>query len=321
MIVIGSNNIFTNYIKTLVNDKYGVRSGFAYYDSKTHYYLGRYLKDYKAKTGIDLLSMYNAYSENIITGYDLTRSGEIKVCSRDSTYDLVFIQVEPNDQLSLVFETELPIVVATGYYNGRSFIQSQCDNVKTIYRSSSRAVSLYQVADYSTEHKDAQYLVDNLVLLIKVPKSCTKRLIQFGNRQNKTNIVFGNLESEKKVNSMQNVSHLKVNTFANVNDFFVNGKSIAMLDELIAYLTDYSITELDEIYDNRVDIQKLLSSYTLKKNKGIRYTQKYILGALDDSILSYTKQIRDKFISRYNNTGRVDKDLETFLRKEGDIDA
>lgn len=321
MIAIGSNNIFTNYIKTLVNDKYKVRSGFAYYDSKTHYYLGRFLKEYKANTGIDLLSMYNAYSENIITGYNLMRNGEIKGFSGDSAYDLISIQVEPKDQLSLVFQTDFPITVATGFYNGRAFLQTKCDNAKIFYRSSLKEAHLYEVPNYEVEHKDAQYLVDNLVVLIKVPKSCTKRLIQFGDRRSNTEVVFGSIEEENKAHNIDNMTHLNVNAFANVSDFFVDGKSISILDELIAYLIEYNITELDEIYDNRVDIQKLVSSHALRKNKGVRYTKSYVSGNLDFNILAYLKQVRGKFISSYNNIGRVDKELESFLRKEGEIDA
>ena len=108
MNTIGSNSVFSNYVKTLINDKYSIRSGYAYYDSLTHYYLGRYIRDYKADKGIDLTSMYNCYSENLISNKrviampfvdeglkKVSYSVKTKSVRNDSIYDLVYIQVLP----------------------------------------------------------------------------------------------------------------------------------------------------------------------------------------------------------------------------------
>ena len=319
MNTIGSNNVFSNYVKTLVNDKYGIRSGYAYYDSLTHYYLGRYIRDYKQEKGVDLSSMYNCYSENIISnrrivttphidlGTGQTRFDvEIKPISSDSVYDLVYVEILPKDKLTLYFESDLPITVSVAAYNGIEFIDGLFDNTKVFASARISNPILYEIPDYSADTRDNSYRIDNLVLLIQIPKQCKKRLILIGDYSNTSEII---------------VSHdtVKENTqiVPNVNKFFREGRSEAFVDDLMSYLMEYAITENDWIYRNRLFIQQLMSSYKLQKTYKERYKQSYIDGDLDVNMREWIKEFQRKLINKYNATGRVNKDVEELLIRGG----
>lgn len=465
MNIVGSNNVFSNYIKTLVNDKYNIRSGYAYYDSITHYYLGRYLRDYKKETGIDLTSMYNCYSENMISKYRLKTNsftsyayepinnladdvrqisstsrgvsvivkgdqvtikgkadsnGGIRVpipalyleedcvyrvsyfnvhynpdtyapkpyfwsqqlnvtqeiglfvnkdCSGTftlsfdtstyymdiwlaegreydvtfkvvvskgdkehthyientnpyiayeatlenvdtSAYDLVYMPVLPKDILSLYFDTALPITLAVASYNGIDFVDKRFDNVQVIPSSRIKEPFIYKVPDYDTDQKDNAYRVDNLVLLIQVPKSCSKRIALLGDYSNtSTKVVSYDASSEN------------TQIIPNINSFLKEGRCQSFLDELIPYLTNYAITELDEVFQNISSIQSFMSSYKLRKTYGMRYVGDIKEGTLDSAQREWLKQFKSKYIGNYNNIGRVDKDVEELLDRGGNLDA
>lgn len=323
MNIVGSNNVFSNYIKTLVNDKYNIRSGYAYYDSITHYYLGRYLRDYKKETGIDLTSMYNCYSENIISKYRLktnsfTSYDKVKRISFEATlenidasaYDLVYMQVLPKDILSLYFDTSLPITLTVASFNGIDFVDRRFDNVQVIPSSRIKEPFIYRVPDYDTDQKDNSYRVDNLVLLIQVPKSCTKRIVLLGDYSDtSTKVVSYDASSEN------------TQIIPNINSFLKEGRCQSFLDELIPYLTHYAITELDEVFQNISSIQSFMSSHKLRKTYGMRYVGDTKEGTLDNAQREWLKQFKSKHIGNYNNIGRVDKDVEELLDRGGNLDA
>lgn len=322
MNIIGSNNIFTNYIKTLVNDKYNIRSGYAYYDSITHYYLGRYLREYKTDKNIDLTSMYNCYSSNMISNYRISTThyidgngvlnyqGVLNGISSDNAYDLVFIQVMPKDLFTLCFESDLPIVVGVASYNGISFIDGRIDNLKYFSRTRTREPVTYEVPDYDVNQKDNAYRVDNLVLLIQIPKRCTKRIILIGDHT----------DLSEHINTFEG-NNTDNRVLSNIEAFYQEGRSVAFLDELIPYLLGYVITEHDEIYQNILRIQKLMSSYTLSKTYKDQYRLDYTEGDLDSNMITWLKEFQKKHISKYNDTGRVNKDIEELLIRGGSVDA
>lgn len=318
MNVIGSNNIFSNYIKTLVNDNYNIRSGYAYYDSITHYYLGRYLRDYKNSTGIDLTCFYNCYSENMISKYrlnvtpnksepnKLSYEVETKAVSQADGYDLVYINVLPKDVLTLYFESNLPITMCVAAYNGMEFTDTRFDNVQVIPSCRLDKPYVYNVPDYNTDQRDNSYRVDNLVLLIQLPKTCYKRIIFLGDYSD-------SCERTISYDSMPSDEHI----IPDISAFIVNGRSQGFTDDLIAYITEYAITEKDSIFSNILRVQNQISSYGLKKSYNMRYKAKIIDGELDLAQREWLKEFKAKNLNNYNNIGRIDKDIEELLDRGG----
>lgn len=326
MNTIGANTVLSNYVKSLVQDKYNYRSGYAYYDSLTHYYLGKYLRDYNDEKGIDLRSMYNCYSENMISNYRLKASNymqgnkvnyqcRILKISSDSTYDLVYINILPKDCVTLYFETDLPITIAVGSYNGVDFIDNNFDNVLVIPSASIDKPIKYQVPNYSTDQKDNSYRVDNLVLLIQVPRGCWKRAVLLGDYTQQAEVI-----TSRENNDTNNY------ILPNISSFFVDGKSQAFCDDLISYITEYAITEDDWIYNNITRVQELMSSYSLRNKYGMRYQTNYTKGDLDVNMRSWIKEFQRNVVTKhnnkngkYNNTGRINKDVEELLDRGGSL--
>lgn len=327
MNTIGSNTTLSNYIKALIQDKYDYRSGYGYYDNMTHYYLGKYLREYKEENGIDLCSMYNCYSENMISNYRLlvlsyqeldTVKHQCDICkiSSDSTYDLVYINILPKDCVTLYFETDLPIIVATASYNGTEFVDRSFDNVMVLPSSRLDKPVKYQVPDYDTDQKDNSYKVDNLVLLVQVPRSCSKRAVLIGDYTHQGEVILSRDSNQE-------------NTYVtpNVQSFFVNGKSQAFTDELISYLVEYAITEKDWIYNNITSMQSLMSSYSLRNKYGVRYLGDYTKGNLDINMRNWLREFQRDIVTKhnnlngkYNNIGRINKDVEELLDRGGSLE-
>ena len=96
-----SKGIVVDYIKSLVKDLFGIDSHYDYYDEKTHWYLGEFLRDLNNKYSINLLNHYNVYSGKMIDDYRIMADNGIvdliKTEKIDPLYDLVVIQVKPNN--------------------------------------------------------------------------------------------------------------------------------------------------------------------------------------------------------------------------------
>ena len=95
-------NYFINYDKYIFGKRYpGLTTNYIsnsdVYDSDTHFYLGQYLKAYKACYGIDLFGYYNCYSNDYLTGIDLVKLDAMPFVTveenSDTNYKIVSVPI------------------------------------------------------------------------------------------------------------------------------------------------------------------------------------------------------------------------------------
>ena len=124
-------NYFINYDKYVFGKQYlGLTTNFTsnsdIYDSETHYYLGQYLKAYKAYYGVDLFPYYNCYSNEYITDVDLKLNEKNRmpyidiINSRPTNYKIISVPISLCQEYTIALDcaSELLMIPAFVGKNG-----------------------------------------------------------------------------------------------------------------------------------------------------------------------------------------------------------
>lgn len=170
------------------------------YDSYTHKYLGRYLRFLKDYAKLDLMSMYNCFSNEQLYNVNVNvviknKNGEgNEVCAfnyKDSSYNIYCVPVRFSQKYTIAINCELPInVVACLYKEGRLVEPNEAVNnrlyggtFETIRRCTFSAPYVYEklnsylTSDTIRETQKEAQKEEYLCLLIKVPVQCKSSIV------------------------------------------------------------------------------------------------------------------------------------------------
>lgn len=132
-----------------------------YYDSYTHEYLGEYLRFIRDYTGVNLMSMYNCFSNNMPSNLNVDDFD-----STNSLYSIYMIPVKPNTTYTIAVDCHSPIKLACGHYDYHNFLDSNMTNIKKI-----NCPRFSQPFLYTTPEEDDLTKVKTLKLFVKLPIS------------------------------------------------------------------------------------------------------------------------------------------------------
>lgn len=376
MIKFNENHIVGNFIKQLLatfnlpkyeNGQYlGVDENYAWgnkllnktknlvirnniYDSYTHEYLGDYLRFLKFYKGLDLMSLYNCFSNNVCSSFHYTNSAlSIKFDTQDIAYKMYMVPVKLGAKYTIALDSSLPVelcVSAYGKYQSEN--SNNSDLINYTYRKiehinfGSPAVydALALLEDSSdTSHaasaRDFAHAAETtLKLIIKLPKNCVSSIvvlegeftncndatIQFtGTRldrnSNHTVINFG--EEENEHGETIKCAELPVPLSTPLQLLYLNtGVSHPFADRLIEYLTGMAITPDDELSDNITRVQK-----TMELNGYTFWTEGVWEEVMRKELYTYMTETSDDWDSldtygiNHDILGYVDKDTEKFYK-------
>lgn len=163
-----------------------------YYDSYTHIYLGNYLRFIKDYLGLDLMSMYNCFTNESPVNIDIEIRDKLNTdyvipVSTDDDYNIFMIPVRANTTYTISFEYLNTFSVFCGFYSHNKYIQmfdTPSDNVNSIEAQSFKTFDsgctaakpmLYTTPSLTTEEEIRQER--NLKLFICLPVSYTDNIV------------------------------------------------------------------------------------------------------------------------------------------------
>ena len=255
------------------------------YDSYTHEYLGdylRYIRDYKK---LNLMSMYNCFS-NVTANVDFTNFN-----SKDSSYTIFCFPVKFNQKYTIALDWHGTIEVCCGFYkDGKRFVSDTYDGdiEKDTYQKFSGLrfsdpviydklkLSDLKNYDYDSEKCLKMYLKvsteckSSIVVLEGDYRQCAELIID-GNRQVLAHkpILYYHLEEQDEVLYDSNSASSNFDYRSRLQLLSSNSGEIYLLaDRLVEYLSNQVITPLDPVIDNIRRLQlKALKEINSTTNK------------------------------------------------------
>ena len=138
-----------------------------YYDTYTHEYLGEYLRFIRDYKGIDLMSMYNCFSNNIPTSLNVD---EFNV--NNDLYSVYMISVKPNTTYTIALDCHTTINISCGHYAYHNFLDEGLLNKKSFTN-----LRFNRPITYTTPAEDNLKLEKTFKMFIRVPSTIKSSLV------------------------------------------------------------------------------------------------------------------------------------------------
>ena len=165
------------------------------YDSYTHKYLGDYLRFIRDYTGLDLMPLYNCFSNevlnsSVISFSKLSNDSQSSTSEKykffdwhDTSYKVYVVPVCPFQEYTIALECTNNVELLTCYYTNGQLLYKDSDgfsmgltyemHTNTQY---SKPILYTKLADAASEQlkSDAKFIInkDSMALLIKLPADC-----------------------------------------------------------------------------------------------------------------------------------------------------
>lgn len=299
------NKYDANYTKNLKIDN-------NIYDSYTHEYLGNYLRFQRDYNGLDLMPLYNCFSDRTCKNLDIkieTNADNNKVNgifnTDDKNYKIYMVPVKLFKEYTIAMECHSYIEMFVGVYDAYLNTQNANKYKKLHEKTYSFINNLhFNSPQLYTKLVDIQNLLDddtgdfiadigqnelNLKLFIKVPTETKTSIVILEGDYTKCSpgLLTNDPKSKKLVRKtnhyVYNYEHIEeyseFKTLTPLQLLKINtGESYPFADKLVEYLTEHVITHLDNNEDNIQRAKTVINrnNYDIMSNNlwddKIRYT-------------------------------------------------
>lgn len=291
-----------------------------WYDADTHRKLGDYLRFLRSQYGLNLMSLYNCFSNIFVNDIDLT-SGKLQE-SVNKRYKVTLVPIKFNRTYTVALDTFVPIYMKPVIYDGKLLRDS--DN-KFLYNSSMevKKVSHAKFSDPMTINitnydKELQKMENDLYLAIQIPVNISSPIVVLEGQYSR--YTSNNIWDEKMYNSsiepyidsvMTGGCSLLITppSVISKNNPFAMTSSIPFSDRLIEYLVRHTIDSRESLTEN---IDKVVSALDLSRRYSSEWSNE-IRGLLFKRYMALRDK-RDELV--YDDIlGYVDKDIEDAIDK------
>ena len=325
------------------------------YDTYTHEYLGDFLRFIRDYYDVNLMPLYNCFSNKICSNLDLSfklinSSKVIQFLSSDNNYKIYMLPVKLFKNYTIAIDSNLPIELCCGLFG--AYLDTRDISTKlskmTYKKISGSCFNRPFIYDKLTNKDliiDEFYLSniaqneDNLKLFIKVPINNKSSITvlegdYLGYNDSyydpNTNIVVQNKlitnfyegVSEDPKYKYEQLVNRDFKPISQLQLLMMNtGVSYPFAERLIEYLSENAITSLETISDNIKRAQLVLSSAQYTKT-----TKKYIpniYGLWDKKLNIYlydavvnNHRLNYKYNLKHDLLGYVDKDTENLVTRK-----
>lgn len=134
-------NITTNHISNIQG-----------YDSKTHYYLGQYLRLYRDLHGVDLMPLYNCVTNEYITDLDFDSNvtfsstngikGINKILKENTSYKILSVPIKFGQTYSIGLSSESPISLLPIIYSDKGFLERPTEQLYQLINASGKSITI-----------------------------------------------------------------------------------------------------------------------------------------------------------------------------------
>ena len=317
--IIDHYNFGEKYIK--YTEKF--QSSYQYYDSKTHEWLGKYLRCFRDIYDINLMPFYNCFSGNYLPDVVIRDNGIINTVTQD--YKVAQIPIKFNKKYTIAIDCSSDILIAPAVINKGNFVtvttsltevnltNKLCENnIHRLRNVTFKNPVIYELSnkDESTESFYQKYEKD-LYLLIQLPQNNYSSLV----------VLEGDFtDSHRNVEKVINAEDLDKLSTQQLNELFIGNLSLLQLndgntypfsDRLIEYLLWNVITSVDDIGQNIERVQYYANAFDINSE--------FIPGVWSNYLryIIYLNYNRDKKSKHLDINGFVDKDVEKFLLRGG----
>lgn len=291
------------------------------YDSKTHYYLGEYLRFIRDYKKIDLMPYYNCWDGRYSDTLRIITNDNDKVLKTSNNlkdgYKTMIVPIKINTKYTIYIDSSLPVEFASIYYDGVNVLNDKQSDTSSYYKiydylhkdycSFNQPFTYIETEDSTSVNGEAttniNILQNQLVLLIQIPDINTSTVVilegdytntQLINIDNKLTINDdGTTKLIKKENAIcekyygkeitELPNEIQEERFKSPSSLVqvIDGNNYAFSNRLIEYLLLNVIDSTEEISNNIHMIQKQISDYTSQSKLGEKYTNSYIKGVWD----------------------------------------
>lgn len=314
------------------------------YDSKTHYYLGNYLRCIRDLHDINLMPFYNCYNGEYVTDIFINTSTTTTKAVDDSgnetevtTINHNIIQSDPNvrgkkvisipvkfgETYSIFIDCSTQVEIMCGFYGNKGYIsptQTPAVEIKTENKYASlRYTSFRDGFTYTTPkpEKSTYPYTRFFRMFIQLPLNTESSIVVLeGDYTTKDTAAIDNFPTKVKQNQTL-LSDLSLNQIAGT-------VSYAFSDRLIEYLTYNVITGEETITQNISRVQQYASSLI---NAKLNHTEPFNMlsstpDVWDTKLQTYLFNLakESKYIqNKLDLTGYVDKDVEQVITRGQEV--
>ena len=314
------------------------------YDSKTHYYLGNYLRCIRDLHDINLMPFYNCYNGEYVTDIFINTSTTTTKAVDDSgnetevtTINHNIIQSDPNvrgkkvisipvkfgETYSIFIDCSTQVEIMCGFYGNKGYIsptQTSAVEIKTENKYASlRYTSFRDGFTYTTPkpEKSTYPYTRFFRMFIQLPLNTESSIVVLeGDYTTKNTVVMDNFPTKVKQNQTL-LSDLSLTQIAST-------VSYAFSDRLIEYLTYNVITGEETITQNISRVQQYASSLI---NAKLNHTEPFNMSlstpdVWDTKLQTYLFNLakESKYIqNKLDLTGYVDKDVEQVITRGQEV--
>lgn len=324
------------------------------YDSKTHYYLGNYLRCIRDLHDINLMPFYNCYNGEYVTDIFINTSTTTTTANETevTTIKHSIIQSDPNvrgkkvisipvkfgETYSIFIDCSTQVEIMCGFYGNKGYIsptQTPAVEIKTENKYASlRYTSFRDGFTYTTPkpEKSTYPYTRFFRMFIQLPLNTESSIVVLEGDYTTKNTAYGTYTyNEEKKQLAIDISDFPAKVKQNqalLSDLSLNQiagtVSYAFSDRLIEYLTYNVITSEETITQNISRVQQYASSLI---NAKLNHTEPF-------SMLSSTPDVWDTKLQTYlfnlakeskyiqnklDLTGYVDKDVEQVITRGQEV--
>lgn len=273
-------------------------SNISYYDTQTHFHLGRYLRYRSALTGVNLMPFYNCYCGQTTDDLHLVKElvtidGQIHTRvyiqpEHSSSYKVFCVPIRFNKTYTVAIDCSSEVFIGYRihnsnigdiYYQGKdlsTYLESQnFSKYTTDFKNPFLVKCKLIPSDLPNDISGTLYLMENsLQMLIQVPSDNTSSVVVLeGNYTPKpatthnlldpsliSNII-GTASSDNLQERINGIGTMETNVNYSINPFLlsVNARtSYAFTGRLIEHLLLNSINSSEELSENIIKVQELL---------------------------------------------------------------
>lgn len=288
-----------------------------YYDSETHYHLGRYLRYIKSTTGLNLFPFYNCYSGKYFSDVELFEKGYVVdiMKSTNQNYKVVAVPILFGKTYSIFIDCPTKVLVRACIHDSNMFSGEDHlkQRTKELFNGTSRIFQKMRFDTPELFRVESTYFEDimlqkNLYMLIQLPKENDSSIVVLEDYDS-DNSVMCDSETDVIQNRVLKPSLIYMNTH----------DSYAFSDRLIEYLLGNVITEQDLVSNNvskvQTSLQKHSIDYLAKFREGT-----YSIGTWDKDIQNIVFKIVKEYSkenSLLDQDGNINKDVESIIFSQG----
>ena len=313
----------TFYVKSYLDDSniktHAVfKSSTNYYDSETHYYLGKYLRYLYATEGLNLFPYYNVYNSTYFDDVelDVVFPDEVVISRVDQQrHKLVAIPIRFGHTYTVALDCPTQVIMRACIHDNSGYFTEDELSDELLKSALADSGHIYTHLRFDspvsfrieTSSSEGMMLQHNLYLLIQLPSQNDSSIVVLENYEHQTG-TFCNENNVREV-KLLNPSLLKLNT----------KESYAFSNRLLEYLLGNVISDREHIWNNIVEVQTALAKhFPFYARSFIRGQHKK--GVWDDDIPRLIQCLVEEPAKNniiYDQDGNINRDAEVLLYSHG----